>query len=136
MEKPVTKKVLYIDDEPSMQLIVKTCLQTLGGWEVEVAKSGAEGLVKAQELKPDAIILDVNMPEMDGVACLEQLRSNVNTQAIPVVFLTSVCSITERYRFSALGAVGAIAKPFNPLTLVPQIAQFLSWNLENSNALN
>jgi len=136
MVGPVAKRVLYIDDEPSMQLIVKTCLQTLGGWEVEVAESGAEGLVKAEELKPDAIILDVMMPGMDGVACLEQLRLNAKTQAIPVVFLTSKWTITEGYRFLALGAVGAIAKPFNPLTLVPQIANFLGWNLEGSEQLN
>jgi len=128
MVKPVTKRVLYIDDEPDMQLIVKTCLQTLGGWEVEVAKSATEGLVKAEELKPDAIILDVIMPEMDGVACLEKLKLNAKTQTIPVIFLTSRWNITERYRFSALGAVGAIAKPFNALTLVPEIAKFLGWN--------
>lgn len=86
MIEPVAKRILCIDDEPSMQLIVKTCLQTLGGWEVEIAESGAEGLVKAQELKPDAIILDVMMPGMDGVTCLQQLRLNAKTQAIPVVF--------------------------------------------------
>jgi CheY-like chemotaxis protein len=136
MVKPLTKRVLYIDDEPDLQLIVKTCLQTLGGWEVEVAKSGAEGLVKAEELKPDAIILDVIMPDMDGVACLQKLKLNAKTQAIPVVFLTSRWNITQGYQFSALGAVGAIAKPFNALTLVPQIAKFLGWNQENSNALN
>ncbi|ARV58195.1 response regulator [Nostocales cyanobacterium HT-58-2] len=136
MVKNITKKVLYIDDEPEMQLIVKTCLQTLGGWEVEVAKSGTEGLVKAEELKPDAIILDVMMPGMDGVACLQQLQVNVKTQTIPVIFLTSKWSLTERCRFSALGAVGAIAKPFDPLTLVPQIAKVLGWKLENSNTLN
>lgn len=135
MVKTVTK-ILYIDDEPDMQLIVKTCLQTLGGWEVEVAKSGTEGLVKAEELKPDAIILDVIMPDMDGITCLEKLKLNAKTQAIPVIFLTSRWNITEQYRFSALGAVGAIAKPFNALTLVPEIAKFLGWNQESSNALN
>ncbi|WP_017316534.1 response regulator [Mastigocladopsis repens] len=133
--KPVTKRVLYIDDEPNLQLIVKTCLQTLGGWEVEVAKSGAEGLIKAEELKPDAIILDVMMPEMDGVACLQKLRLNIKTQEIPVIFLTAKRGLTERCRFSTLGAVGAIAKPFNPMTLVPQIAKVLGWNLEDSNLL-
>ncbi|QDL10495.1 response regulator [Brasilonema octagenarum UFV-E1] len=131
MIEPVAKRILYIDDEPNIQLIVKTCLKNLGGWEVEVAQSAAEGLIKAQELKPDAIILDVMMPEMDGVACLQQLRLNAKTQAIPIVFLTSKSNITERCRFLALGAVGAIAKPFNPLTLVSQIAKFLDWNLED-----
>jgi two-component system, OmpR family, response regulator len=131
-----TKRILYIDDEPNMQFIVKTCLQTLGGWEVEVATSGTEGLVKAEELEPDAIILDMMMPEMDGAACLQQLQLNRKTQKIPVIFLTAKWQINEWYQFSGMGAIGAIAKPFNPLTLVHQIAQFLNWNIENSNLYN
>ncbi|NMG10014.1 response regulator [Brasilonema sp. UFV-L1] len=136
MIKPVAKRVLCIDDEPNILFIVKTCLQTLAGWEVEVATSGTEGLLKAQELKPDAILLDVIMPEMDGLFYLQQLRLNDKTQGIPVVFLTFNQSVTEGHQFLGLGAVGAIAKPFNSLTLVSQIAKFLNWNLEGSNALN
>lgn len=108
MVEPVTKRVLCIDDEPNIQLIVKTCLQNLGGWEVEVAQSAASGLIKAQELKPDAIILDLMMPGIDGVACLQQLRLNSKTQAIPIVFLTSKSNMTEKFWFLELGAVGAI----------------------------
>lgn len=128
MVTKATKKILFIDDEPHMQQIVKICLQTFAGWEVEVAKSGAEGLVKAKELEPDVIILDVMMPEMDGIICLQQLRLDHHTQSIPVIFLTSKQSLTQQRRFFKFGAVGAITKPFDPLTLVPSIEKFLGWN--------
>ncbi|MBD2483775.1 response regulator [Planktothrix sp. FACHB-1365] len=124
-----TKRILFIDDESNIRQIVKICLETLGGWNVSLAASGQEGLVKAVSEKPDAILLDVMMPNMDGLAVLQQLQANPITQPIPVVFLTARRSLTEPYRFQALGVKGAIAKPFDSLTLVPQIANTLGWNL-------
>ena len=70
------------------------------------------------------------MPEIDGLVLLRQLQVNPVTQSIPVVFLTGRLSLTEPQRFEPLGVKGAIAKPFNSLTLVPQIANFLGWNLQ------
>ncbi|MFB2923559.1 MULTISPECIES: response regulator [Aerosakkonema] len=125
-----TKRILFIDDEPNMRQVVKACLEALGGWEVVLAASGQEGLVKAASEKPDAILLDVMMPEMDGLILLRQLQVNPVTQSIPVVFLTGRLSLTEPQRFQPLGVKGAIAKPFNSLTLVPQIANALGWNLQ------
>ncbi|RUR78754.1 response regulator [Chlorogloeopsis fritschii PCC 9212] len=132
MQNLASKRILFVDDEPHMHKIVKISLETIGGWEVMVANSGAEGIVKAEDLKPDAILLDVMMPEMDGIACLKKLQLNIQAQSIPVIFLTSILSFTEANQFLALGAVGAIAKPFNPVTLVSEIAKILGWNLENS----
>jgi len=125
-----TKRILFIDDELNVQQVVKACLEALGGWNVLLAASGQEGLVKAVSEKPDAILLDVMMPGMDGLALLQQLKSNPVTQSIPIVFLTARLSLTEPQRFQELGVKGAIAKPFNSLTLVPQIANALGWNLE------
>ncbi|MFB2894498.1 response regulator [Aerosakkonemataceae cyanobacterium BLCC-F50] len=125
-----TKRILFIDDESNIRQIVKACLENLGGWNVLLAASGKEGLAKAVLEKPDAILLDVMMPEMDGLALLRQLQANPVTQSIPVVFLTARLSLTEPHRFQALGVKGAIAKPFNSLTLVPQIANTLGWNWE------
>lgn len=123
-----TKQILFIDDESNIRQIVKICLETLGGWNVSLAASGQEGLVKAVSEKPDAILLDVMMPEMDGLAVLQQLQANPVTQSIPVIFLTARRSLTEPHRFQALGVKGAIAKPFDSLSLVPQIANALGWN--------
>jgi CheY-like chemotaxis protein len=125
-----TKRILFIDDELHVRQVVKACLEALGGWNVLLAASGQEGLVKAASSKPDAILLDVMMPEMDGLALLQELKANPVTGSIPVVFLTARLSLTEPQRFQELGAKGAIAKPFNSLTLVPQIANALGWNLE------
>ncbi len=125
-----TKRILFIDDELHVRQVVKACLETLGGWNVLLAVSGQDGLVKAVFEKPDAILLDVMMPEMDGLALLQQLKANPITQSIPVVFLTARLSLTEPQRFQELGVKGAIAKPFNSLTLVPQIANALGWTLE------
>ncbi|HEY9725003.1 MAG TPA: response regulator [Chroococcales cyanobacterium] len=125
-----TKRILFIDDELHVRQVVKACLEALGGWDVLLAASGQEGLVKAVSEKPNAILLDVMMPGMDGLALLQELKANPVTESIPVVFLTARLSLTEPQRFQELGVKGAIAKPFNPLTLVPQIANALGWNRE------
>jgi len=124
------KRILFIDDESHIRQVVKACLESIGGWNVLLAASGQEGLSKAVSEQPDAILLDVMMPEMDGLVLLQQLQTNSVTQSIPVVFLTARQSLTEPQRFQALGVKGAIAKPFNSLTLVPQIANVLGWNTE------
>ena len=126
-----SKRILFVDDELHVRQVVKACLESLGGWNVLLASSGQEGLVKAISEKPDAILLDVMMPEMDGLILLQQLKGNPVTGSIPVVFLTARHSLTEPHRLQALGVKGAITKPFNSLTLVPQIANALGWNLEN-----
>ena len=124
------KRILFIDDESHIRQVVKACLESLGGWNVLLAASGQEGLSKAVSEQPDAILMDLMMPEMDGLVLLQQLQTNSATQSIPVVFLTARKSFTEPQRFEALGVKGAIAKPFNSLTLVPQIAKALGWKLE------
>ncbi|HEY9665177.1 MAG TPA: response regulator, partial [Coleofasciculaceae cyanobacterium] len=125
-----TKRILFLDDELPVRQVVQACLETLGGWQILLAASGQEGLLKAISEKPDAILLDVMMPEMDGLVFLQHLQVNPLTQSIPVVFLTARLGLTEPHRYETLGVKGAIAKPFNALTLVPQIAQLLGWNLE------
>ena len=135
MNAVTTKRILFVDDDISVQKIVKVCLELLGGWNVSLATSAREGLIKAVSEKPDAILLDVMMPEMDGLALLEQLKLNPATQSIPVVFLTARRSLSDRSSFQKLGVKGAIVKPFDSLTLVPQIANFLGWNLDTTRYL-
>jgi len=129
MESVAPKRILVIDDEANVRIVVQTCLETLGGWEVLLAASGQEGLLLAQTERPDAILLDVMMPGMDGVAFVRGLQANPELQAIPVIFLTAKAELTQPRQFQALGVRGAIAKPFNPLTLHDQIATCLGWNL-------
>lgn len=124
-----TKKILVIDNEEYIQEVAKVCLETVAGWEVVTAGSGKEGISKAETCQPDAILLDVMMPDMDGLTTFEKLRANPATKAIPVILLTAKIQASDRRRYAQLGMKAAIAKPFNPLELATQVASALDWNL-------
>ena len=125
------KRILVIDNEHYIQEVAQICLETTVGWEVLTASSGREGLLKAQSEQPDAILLDVMMPDMDGVATFEKLQDNPATQHIPVILLTAKIQASDRRRYAELGIKATIAKPFNPLELASQVAQALDWSLDN-----
>ncbi len=123
----MTKRVLVIDDEPNIHTIVKISLEKFGGWTVLTASSALEGLQIAQSEQLDAILLDVSMPDIDGLQCFENLRSQPSTQAIPVIFLTAKVLPGDRKRFEELGVDGIISKPFNPVTVWQEVATLLNW---------
>lgn len=123
------KRILLIDDERRLARVIQACLSKLGGWTVTVATSGTEGLLKAAE-QPDAILLDVMMPDMDGLTLLRQLKENPQTQQIPVILLTAKLPTIEPDQTEPLAIAGMIAKPFEPLNLAAQIAEILNWQLE------
>jgi CheY-like chemotaxis protein len=123
------KSVLLIDDEETIQEVVQVGIEIESGWQVAIASSGAEGIDLAQAQQPDAILLDVMMPEMDGIDTLSQLKSNHKTSAIPVIFLTAKAQAEEKNQFQSLGVVDVITKPFNSMTLASQIAKILGWRL-------
>jgi len=102
-------------------------LETVAGWQVSSARSGVDGIELAKKALPDAILLDVMMPEQDGPATLRLLRNNEVTARIPVIFLTAKAQSIERERLQAIGAAGTLAKPFNPLTLANEISEILKW---------
>jgi CheY-like chemotaxis protein len=122
------KRILVIDDEEDIREVAQLSLEMVGGWEVVTASSGREGIAKAQAEKPDAILLDVMMPDMDGPATLEQMQKLPATQQIPVILLTAKVQATDQRRFSELGVAGIIAKPFDPMNLAHQVATVLKWN--------
>lgn len=122
-------KLLVIDNEPYIQEVIKICLETIANWDVITASSGREGIVKAEAEQPDAILLDVMMPEMDGLTTFAQLHANPATQSIPVILLTAKAEIFDQRYYSQLGIKATIAKPFEPLELAHQIAIALDWNL-------
>ncbi len=118
-------KVLLVDDEEDVREIARLSLGRVGGMEVCDASSGPEGVLRAAEEKPDFILLDMMMPEMDGPATLQALRANAATASIPVVFLTAKALPTELERLHELGAVGVITKPFDPMTLAAEVRRIL-----------
>ena len=121
------KRILVIDDEINVCIVIQACLENLGGWETLTAFSGKEGLAIAQTQRFDAILLDVMMPDMDGITLLGELQNNAATQGIPVIFFTAKVQSSDLAQFAKLGVAGVIAKPFEPLTLADRVASTLGW---------
>jgi CheY-like chemotaxis protein len=121
------KKVLVIDDENDIREVAGLSLQMTEGWTVLTASGGAAGTALAQLMEPDAILLDVMMPEMDGPSTLRALQEQSETRGIPVIFLTAKVQAADSQKFIQLGVRGIISKPFDPLILGRQIRDVLSW---------
>jgi CheY-like chemotaxis protein len=121
------RRILIIDDEDDIREVAKLSLASLTEWDVLTAPSAKEGITRARDAHPDAILLDVMMPDMDGPAVLERLRHDPATQHIPVIFLTAKVQASDRRRFASLGVAAVISKPFDPLKLPGQIAEALGW---------
>jgi two-component system, OmpR family, alkaline phosphatase synthesis response regulator PhoP len=121
------KRILIIDDDESIQTVVEFGLKMTSGWEVISASSGNEGISRAQTEPLDMILLDVMMPEMDGLATFRALQLYDQTRSIPVIFLTAKAQASEKRLFNETGVNGIITKPFNALELAQQICQVLNW---------
>jgi len=121
------KCILLIDDEETIQEVVQVGIEIEAGWEVTVASSGAQGIEVAQAQQPDAILLDIMMPDMDGISTLSQLKANAKTQSIPVILLTAKTQTTDKKQFQNVEVMGVITKPFNSMTLASRIAKILQW---------
>lgn len=122
-----SKRVLIVDDEETIQTVVQFGIRMAAGWDVLAASSGLKGIQTAETEQPDVILLDVMMPEMDGIATFKALQSNPETQQIPVIFLTAKAQTAEKRQFNDLGVSGVITKPFNSLDLPDQITKILHW---------
>jgi CheY-like chemotaxis protein len=123
----VARNILIIDDEDDIREVAALSLESVAGWTVIKAGSGAQGVARAAEMRPDAILLDVMMPGMDGPATVRELRNNPLTARIPVLLLTAKVQGTDQRRFADLGVEAVLFKPFDPLTLSTQISSALGW---------
>ena len=118
-------KVLVIDDEPPIRLLCRVNLEA-EGMEVIEAGDGPAGLERARAERPDAILLDVMMPRLDGWDVAERLLSDPVTSGIPIVFLTARAELRDRARGLDLGGVDYVTKPFNPVELAPLVQRVLA----------
>jgi CheY-like chemotaxis protein len=119
-------KALIAEDDPDIQIILKMVLTRIGKCEVHVTDSGQEVISHAKTDKPNFILLDVMLPEMTGFDICKILKADPATKDIPVIFLTARSMPNEIKEAMGLGALGYLAKPFDPMTLVPQINSLLS----------
>ena len=120
------KYILIVDDEEDILEIVQLCFEAVAGWKVSTAQSGSEGLIYAESEQPDAILLDMMMPDMNGLHTLVKLRDNKLTKDIPVIFLTAKDNLLDTNRLTQLKVTGIISKPFEPMTLANQVEKLLS----------
>ncbi len=128
MTDPLTvKRILIVDDDERIREVVKMCLIKVAKWQPLVAASGLEAIAAAAADRPDAILLDVSMPGMNGIETLQQLQQNALTAAIPVIFLTAKVQRAEQLHYQQLGAAGLIVKPFDPLQISVEICKILKW---------
>ncbi len=120
------KKIMHVEDDPSIQVVTKVALQSIGKLDVHTCSGGQEALDSVNWVNPDLILLDVMMPGMDGPTTLQQLKGVIDIAAVPVVFLTAKVQPQELARYKDLGAIGVIIKPFDPMQLANQVKAL--WN--------
>ena len=119
-------KVLVAEDDPDIQVILKMVLTRLGKCEVTVTSQGDQVVPLVKTHKPSLILLDVMLPEMSGTEICKALKSDPETEPIPVIFLTARSMPAEAHAALQMGAVGYLAKPFDPMTLIGQINELVA----------
>lgn len=126
------RTVLVIDDDPDIRAVAKTSLELVGGFRVIVADSGQRGVTIAHDNPPDAIILDLMMPDLDGRSTLARLKGDRKTAAIPVIMLTAKVQ-TDKQELMGRGADGVLVKPFDPMQLSAQVCEILGWPISQKD---
>lgn len=114
--------ILYVEDDLDIQAVAQIALEVVGGYTLKTCSSGAEALAAIDGgFVPDLLLLDVMMPNMDGPTTLAELRKKTTTASTPVIFMTAKVQSSEQDYYFTLGAIGVIAKPFDPMSLSVQV---------------
>jgi two-component system, OmpR family, response regulator len=121
MTEKILNKILFVDDDTDILSIIKYSLDALEGVTVLTSSKGEEGVEIALAESPDLIILDVMMPNMDGIAVLKALRLLPNCKTTPIAFLTAKVQKSEIEEFMRLGVIGVLEKPFDPIGFPDEI---------------
>ncbi len=121
-----TIRILHVDDESDIREVVEISLGLDPEFTTRSCSSGEEALTVAAEWLPDIILMDVMMPVMDGPTTLARLRENPATERIPVIFMTARAQTRELDRFRALGAIGVVPKPFDPMILAATVRGYIA----------
>jgi two-component system, OmpR family, response regulator len=114
-------RICYVEDDEDIQRIVRMTLERVGKMTVEVVGDPTLAIEAMTAFKPDMVMLDWMMPKMDGPTLFRQMKLRPETSALPVVFITAKASQSDLSELLALGAVGAISKPFSPKDLPDQL---------------
>lgn len=118
----MSKKILVVDDDADVRNLLKMRLEVLG-YSIAVAADGSEGLSKAESEKPDLIILDIMMPEMDGYTFVREIKANESLRQTPIVILTSRTGMKDLFEIE--GVHDYVTKPYEPEDLVTTVKKYL-----------
>lgn len=117
MSAPTLSRILLVEDEPDIRAMSTMALTRVGKFDVQACGHGREVIPAARANRPDLVILDVMMPDIDGPTVLASLKAEADLADIPVIFMTAKVQPSEVERFMSLGAIGVVAKPYDPMTL-------------------
>jgi CheY-like chemotaxis protein len=120
------KTILYVEDDLHVRTTAKLVMEVIGDFTVRDCGSGHEALIAARDFQPDLILLDVLMPELDGLETLERLRRMPHLMDTPALFVTGMASTADIARYIDAGAIGVIPKPLAPMRLSEQLRSM--WN--------
>jgi len=126
-------RILYVEDEPDIREIVRLSLENVGKFTVAVCDSGKAAIEVAPSFKPDLVLLDIMMPDMDGTRTLQALRALPQTARTPVIFFTAKVQPGDLEQYRQLGALDVIFKPFDPMRLPADIKRIWARHFERSD---
>jgi two-component system OmpR family response regulator len=118
---PDLMDILFVEDDADIRLLASMALVEIGGFSVTEAENGREALSYLNTHRPDLILMDMMMPELDGMSTLKSIKAMPNLAKIPVIFMTARVQPNEIKNYIASGALGVIIKPFDPMMLVEQV---------------
>lgn len=122
------KRILYVEDQLDIQMIARVALESISHFELKISSSGEDALQCMADYSPQLLLLDVMMPGLDGPQTLERARKIAGFENIPVIFMTAKVLPSEIDSLMALGALGVIQKPFDPVSLGEEIRSL--WNTQ------
>ena len=126
------QRITYVEDDADIAEMVRLCLVDVGGYELQVCASGTEALAGAPTFAPDLLLLDMRLPDMDGLEAWRKLKSLAGLEHTPAVFMTARTDEPTLARCRQAGALGVIAKPFDPMSLADEVADL--WRRAESGA--
>jgi two-component system, OmpR family, response regulator len=119
-------RILVVDDDPAQLMLSNIALKEIGGFEVILASRGKEAIERARQERPDVILMDLMLEDIDGPQIFAELRADAATGRIPVIFHTARSDPSEIRQLLELGAKGVIGKPFDPMQLAHEVRRILT----------
>lgn len=131
MTQSLPEKILCVDDDMILRELLQAIFEGLDGFKVRLAENGAQAIEVLADFKPDLILLDLSMPEMDGAELLHRMQAIEGVKGIPVIFITQFQNIEMGGNYDKLGVIGVIHKPINPEMVLKDIRDI--WDARPSN---